>query len=83
MSNRNRSKHIEISSNIVELDDYIEFTADELVALCNSLNCAIAGVKNFIKSNPPADKLQEANEDLAIWSALFDKIDSYLESLED
>lgn len=86
MSNRNRSKSnsvISFSSNLIIPDDYIDFSAEELVALCNALSCAIAGVEDFINSNPPADKLKEANEDFATWNSLFDKIENYLDSLDE
>ena len=89
MSNRNRPKSkkqpfIEIgySSNLIEPDDYLDFTAEELAALSNALSLSISDVNGFINSNPPEDELKEAKEDLAIWTALLERIDKHLDFLD-
>lgn len=90
MSNRNRPKSkkqpfIEIgySSNLIEPDDSIDFSSEELIALSYSLGNSLSGVERFIDSNPSKDELEEAKEDLRVWTTLKNKIDDYLDSLED
>lgn len=89
MSNRNRPKskkepYIEIgySSNLIDPDDFLDFTAEELVAISHSLNLSVSAANKFINSNPSEDELKEADEDLAIWTALLERINKHLDFLD-
>lgn len=71
-----------LSANLLEPSDYLEFSAEELVGLCNALSCALAGVEDFIQNASSSDDLHEAKEDFALWKSLSNKIETYLDSLD-